>query len=352
MSTDQTRQPTRPGRVTIRTVAADAGVSVAAVSKVLRNAYGVSEALRLKVAGSIERLGYRPNVAARGMRGQTFTIGILLVEIANPFLPEVIDGINAVLGPSNYQAMFAMGESRKQLEATMIETMIDYRMDGLILVAPQLAGETLARFAAQIPIVALGHHEPTADSFDTINSDDREGAAIAVRAMLQTGLRDVTMISLDETENFAENVSKAREVGYLEAMAAAGLADRTRILRFPPQSPDRAGAVTRLLNAPDRPRAIFCWSDLDAVPILNAAKTMGLAIPGDLAIVGYDNSPVAALPLIDLASIDQAGRRLGALAAETLLSRIKGRRVPNHFMLEPTLVRRSSLQASVSRIMV
>jgi LacI family transcriptional regulator len=219
MSMDQIKQPSRPGRVTIRTVAADAGVSVAAVSKVLRNAYGVSEALRANVLTSIEKLGYRPNVVARGMRGQTFTIGILLVEIANPFLPDVIDGINDVLGPSNYQAMFAIGQSKMQLEASLIESMIDYRMDGLILVAPQMAGETLARFAAQIPIVAVGHHEPTATTFDTINADDRTGATIAVQDMLDKGFKDIAMVSLDETENFAENVSKAREEGYLATTA-------------------------------------------------------------------------------------------------------------------------------------
>jgi LacI family transcriptional regulator len=101
--------------------------------------------------------------------------------------------------------------------------------------------------------------------------------------------------------------------------------------------------VERLLTDPNRPRALFCWSDLDAIPIINMAKKLGLNIPGDLAIIGYDNSPVAALSLVDLASIDQSGRRLGALAAEILLSRIKGRTVPNHFLLEPTLVRRSSV---------
>ena len=89
-------KPSTKTRVTITTVAADAGVSVAAVSKVLRNAYGVSELLRVKVQASIDKLNYRPSMAARGMRGQIFTVGVLLVEIANPFLPQIIDGAREV----------------------------------------------------------------------------------------------------------------------------------------------------------------------------------------------------------------------------------------------------------------
>ena len=143
------------GRVTIRTVAADAGVSVAAVSKVLRNAYGVSDALRAKVEASIGKLGYRPSVAARGMRGQTFTLGVLLVEIDNPFLPSIYRGIEGVTEAAGYKIMVGIGAARRRTEVALIEQMIDNRMDGLILVASQIAGVTLERFARQIPIVVL-----------------------------------------------------------------------------------------------------------------------------------------------------------------------------------------------------
>ncbi|WP_211217708.1 LacI family DNA-binding transcriptional regulator [Rubellimicrobium thermophilum] len=95
--------------MTIRTVAADAGVSVAAVSKVMRNAYGVSEALRQKVEASIEKLGYRPSIAARGMRGQTYTFGVLLVDIENPFLPSIYHGIEDRAEAQGYKVMGRCG---------------------------------------------------------------------------------------------------------------------------------------------------------------------------------------------------------------------------------------------------
>jgi LacI family transcriptional regulator len=332
----------RPERVTIRTVAADAGVSVAAVSKVMRNAYGVSDALRLNVTASIERLGYRPSVAARGMRGQTYTIGILLVDIANPFLPEVIDGINDVLDPSNYKAMVGIGLENVPLESKLIEQMIDYRMDGLILVAPRMLGATMAKFARQIPIVAIGHHEATADSFDTVNSDDEKGAALVVQSLVASGYKDIAMIGAYQVNENEATVDLKRQAGYIDAMAKAGLSDFSRVIRLPYAKNIRDEAVRTILTMPNRPRAMFCWSDLDAIPMINVARTMGLRVPEDLAIVGYDDSRIAALPLIGLTSINQSGRRMGALSAETLLSRIAGRTAPNHFLIDPSLTSRTS----------
>ena len=102
-------QPTRTGRVTIRTVAEHAGVSVAAVSKVLRNAYGVSAALRARVEASIAVLNYRPSAVARGMRGRSYTIGVLMADIKNPFFPELIDGIDDGLEGTQYVPLFGIG---------------------------------------------------------------------------------------------------------------------------------------------------------------------------------------------------------------------------------------------------
>jgi LacI family transcriptional regulator len=93
---------------------------------------------------------------------------------------------------------------------------------------------------------------------------------------------------------------------------------------------------------PNRPRAVFVWSDLDAILLINAAKISGLRVPEDLAIIGYDNSKVAALPLLNLTSVDQSGQGLGALATETLMSRIAGRTKAMHHLIEPKLIRRTS----------
>ncbi len=329
------------GRVTIRTVAADAGVSVAAVSKVMRNAYGVSDALRLKVEASIEKLGYRPSVAARGMRGRTFTVGVLLVGIDNPFLPSIYQGIESVTEVSGYKIMVGVGAARARTEVTLIEQMIDNRMDGLILVASQIAGETLEHYARQIPTVVVGHHEPAALGYDTINNDDRMGAGLAVKAFLERGYRDIAFVFPTDDEDHSADVAPQREIGYRMAMAEAGLP--ARVLALPNYSAPREDRIRAILTAPDRPRAIFCWSDLDAIPLLDEARRLGLRLPDDLALIGYDNSPMAGLSVVDLTSVDQNGPRLGKLAAEALFTRMNGRTVAEHILIEPKLVRRGSL---------
>ena len=329
------------GRITIRTVAEDAGVSVAAVSKVLRNAYGVSEALRQNVVESIERLNYRPSNAARGMRGQTYTFGVLLVGIDNPLLPQVFAGIDGIAAMSGYKILMGVGAARMPMEAGLIEQMIDSHMDGIVLIAAQLSGKMIEKYALQIPISVIGHHEPTAETFDTVNSNDRDGASLAVRAFLNKGYRDIGMVSLGaERATDLFGVAPQRELGFRAAMTEAGLTPR--IHRFDNSDDARLGKLTSFLASPDCPRALFVWSDLDGIPILNVARQMGLRVPEDLALIAYDNSPVAALPLIDLASIDQAGHRLGQLATEALLSRIGGRKQAQHVLIDPTLTIRSS----------
>jgi LacI family transcriptional regulator len=340
---DINAKPSAILRATIKTVAADAGVSVAAVSKVLRNAYGVSEALRAKVQSSIDRLNYRPNVSARGMRGQTFKVGVILLEIANPFLSQIMDGVNDVLSASNYQALMGMGASRMPLEASLIESMIDFNMDGLILIAPQMGGDLLAKYAQQIPMVVIGHHEATATHFDTVNGDDQEGAEIAVRAFLKQGLLDIGMLSLAVDDLHDVNVVQQREIGFRNAMRKAGLPTEGRIWRNRSNVHRKSDEVEEYVSSGRARRAVFCWSDIDAIHLVSCARKRNIQVPDDIAIIGYDNSSVAALSTINLASIDQSGRRIGALATETLLSRIGGRTNASHVLIEPTLVRRSSL---------
>jgi LacI family transcriptional regulator len=329
-------------RITIRHVAEHSGVSVAAVSKVLRNAYGVSEALRRKVEHSIEVLKYRPSTAARAMRGRTYTVGILVVELTNPFVPVLLEGIDAALEKANYKAMVGVGRAASKLETSMIESMIDTRMDGLVLIGPQISGSVVAHYAKQIPIVAIAHHEPHATLYDTVNSDDFAGAQMAVKALAARGYRDIAMLSYDHSDSPGSVVAVQREAGYKAAMAAMGFEDRTRIIRHPHPSEPRAEELAALLSSEDRPRAIFAWSDLDAIPLLAACHEAGVDVPGTLAVIGYDDCSLAGQPAVSLSSINQDPQSLGAQASHLLLSRIEGRKEAQHVVVTPTVVLRRS----------
>src|SRR5688572_22880927 len=133
----------RPGRVTIRDVAHDSGVSVAAVSKVLRDAYGVSDSLRDKVRASMGKLNYRPLASARGLRGRTYTLGLLLPDLRNPFFADIFDGVNSALARTQYQAMQGISVHANEL----VDAMIDRQMDGLILIGPNEMASRLSEIA-------------------------------------------------------------------------------------------------------------------------------------------------------------------------------------------------------------
>ncbi|TMR19112.1 LacI family transcriptional regulator, partial [Nonomuraea turkmeniaca] len=128
----------RPRRVTIADVARHAGVSTTAVSKVLRSAYGVSPAMRDRVKAAIDELGYRPHAAARAMRGRTFTIGVLLPDLRNPFFPDILDGLSEQLDGTDYQVIMVQGGPDVKAETRAIDALVDRQVDGTLMIAPRV----------------------------------------------------------------------------------------------------------------------------------------------------------------------------------------------------------------------
>ncbi|MFE0757450.1 LacI family DNA-binding transcriptional regulator [Inquilinus sp. NPDC058860] len=327
--------------MTIRDVARDAGVSVAAVSKVLRDAYGVSEALRDKVRASMARLGYRPLAAARGMRGQTYTLGITLSDIRNPFFADIMTGINAALERTQYQPLLGINQGSKAIEGDLIESMLDRQMDGLILIAPHIPVDALAALARRIPIVAIGHHQPDATAFDTVNNDDELGARLVVQHLADGGYKTIGMFSLALDRGSPETaVTWKREQGYRAAMEELGRPPS--VVRAALTLREIQTAARHLLQGPDRPEALFCWTDFVALEVISVAIGLGLSIPGDLAVVGYDNTMFCELAQNDMTSVDQSGETLGLQCARLLVERIRGRTDPQHLLIQPRVVARAS----------
>jgi len=333
---------TKTERVTIRTVAGDAGVSVAAVSKVLRDAYGVSDALRAKVQASMQKLGYRPHAAARGMRGQTYTLGIILPDIHNPFFSDIVAGVNTALERSPYQPLFGIGQSIPATEHSLTDAMMDRQMDGIILIGPRLTNQALDGIANRLPLAIVAHHRPTATTYDTVNDDDVLGAELAVQHLVSGGYRNIAMLSLDPLTDDASQVTEQREMGYRRAMEQAGLKRFIKVVWAEQRPRDILPVVRQLLQSRGRPEAIFCWTDFIALEVLSVARELELSVPRDLAVVGYDNTSYCDLAQNSLTSIDQSGQVLGLQAARLLIERIKGRESAEHFVVTPRLVARQS----------
>jgi len=328
-------------RVTIKTVAEDAGVSTSAVSKVLRDAYGVSDALRAKVQASMASLGYRPHTAARGMRGQTYTLGVHLPDIHNPFFTDIMAGMNAALERTQYQTLVGISQSNITTQQALMDAMIDRQMDGIIFIGPRMPPDMLEDVASRIPMVLIAHHNH-ASSYDTVNNDDVLGGTLAVQHLVQAGYRNIAMISLAIPSSDDTQVTVRREMGYRQVLAEAGLSRFAKVVLAEQTAREVQSAARQLLRSRGAPEAIFCWTDFIALEVLSVAKELGLSVPGDVAVVGYDNTSYCDLAQNALTSIDQSGQVLGLQAARLLIERIKGRTEAEHYVVTPRLVARAS----------
>ena len=334
--------PAPARRVTIIDVARHAGVSTTAVSKVLRNAYGASPAMQAKVRAAIDELGYRPSTAARGMRGQTYTIGVMLPDIRNPFFADVLDGINAQLGGTDYQVLIASSYNDEPAEAHVTDAMIDRNMDGVILIAPLTSRKRLERIARNVPTVVVGRHGNSA-VYDTVVDDDFTGAGLIVAHLLGLGHRHIAHIEHDEKDpvRLAEMPNAVRADGYRHAMHTHGLGEFIDIASTTYSQQGGYLGAKQLLARPQRPTAIFAGADIAAMGVLDALVEAGLSVPGDISVAGYDNTTFAAFSSISLTTVDQAGHQIGANATRLLLDRITDTDRPTaQVKLSPRLVTR------------
>ncbi|MHA5048924.1 LacI family DNA-binding transcriptional regulator [Streptomyces sp. SD15] len=334
--------PAPPRRVTIVDVARHAQVSTTAVSKVLRNAYGASPEMRAKVRRSIDELGYRPHAGARGLRGQTYTIGVMLPDIRNPFFPEILDGITGRLADTDYQVFLGPGCNGEMEEARVTEAMIDRGMDGIVLIAPVSPRAHLEHVASVVPTVVIGRHGHS-PVYDTVTDDDVAGASLVVGHLADLGHRRIAHIEHHETDptRIAEMPNAQRADGYRRAMRSLGLAEEIDIVSTTYTQQGGYDGVKELLARPRRPTAVFAGADIVAMGVLEALTEAGLSVPGDMSVAGYDNTTFASFGPISLTSVDQAGHEIGENAARLLLERIADRqKAPVQVKLSPTLVPR------------
>ena len=317
-------------------VASEAGVSRALVSLVMRDSPKVSERRRRAVLDAADRLGYRPNILARSLASQrTQTLGVLVNDLHNPFFSELVDGVEQEAEKQNLQVLILNGGRDSEREQKAIETFLQFRVDGLVLVGSLLEDDHLATAARQAPsvVVAAGWNDA---GVDTITTDDARGAALAVDHLVSLGHRRI--VHLDGAQNTSAEV---RRDGYVEAIRAHGL--EPRVVLAGDDEDDAKDAIDWVVGEPDRPSAIFAFNDLVAAGALDRLDDLGLQVPGDISLVGYDNTFIADLHRLSLTTINQPRVQMGRLAVSTLTRRIEndvGETV--RLRLEPELVLRGT----------
>jgi LacI family transcriptional regulator len=315
MSRDQQRRPT------MRDVADRAGVSFKTVSRVVNEEAGVSTELVARVAGAISELGYRPDDGARRLRqgGSSQVIGFVLVDVANPFFSSILRGIEEVARRQGYLVLSGSTDGDVEREHQLIETFIDRRVDGLIVVPSDSAGGPLfGEIARGTPVVFLDL-EPEDAAVDLIRTDHLGGATIATKHLLRHGHTQIAFLG-DDPAVFSAGL---RLRGFQQAIAEAGLTVREEHIICGHYPPERWYELAlALMRGPRPPTALFTAQNLVTIGGVRALHHLGLH--RQVALVGFDEVELATAVEPGITVVPQYPLDLGRRAAELLFARLAG----------------------------
>jgi len=319
--------------VTLRDVATHAGVSPKTVSNVINNWPYVTPETRQKVQQAISALGYRPSTLARSLvTGRTSTVGIVLPDISNPFFGQAIRGCEDVLYAAGYSIILCNTDEDLEKERRYLDLLIGRQVDALILWGSRAASDTLASWLGDIPMVTVDcAGQPERANATCIDVDNVGGALAATRHLVGRGHRRVAHLAGPSQRLTAQR----RLAGYQEALREAGLPyDPALVTEGLPSIRGGYRAAIQLLQA-QKPTALFCYNDLMAVGAMVACRHLGLSIPRDLALVGFDDIVLSSLVVPALTTMRIAQYELGKLASELVLERLRAAAMPAKTVLFP-----------------
>ncbi len=316
---DVSPPPRNPGssRVTIRDVAARAGVSQPTASLVLGKhpRARVATATRERVLAAAEELGYRPNVVARSLaRGRSFALGIVVPDLRNPFVLDVVAGAERVASSAGYAVLLCDQSARPV--ASHLDTLRARQIDGVLLDA--VGAAALPDDALRgVNVVLID--EPS-DRWPGVSTDARQAGRVAADHLLALGHRTVAFIGPSSDVH----AFRMRERGFVETLRAAGVAvPSERWRRSAATVRGGQAAMRSLLSQTPRPTAVFCANDLLAIGAVKQCLTQGVALPSDVSVVGCDDIEMSRFITPELTTVSIPARELGARAARLLLSYIE-----------------------------
>lgn len=329
---------------TIADVAYAAGVGVGTVSRVLNDHPAVAASTRDRVRAAIAELDYRPSPLARGLkRGRTHRIGVLVSFFTSPAAVERLRGLTQALAPSGYEIVLYPVEDEGQRAAHMNSLAGPHQADGLVLISLPPSNGEVERLIRATPVVVQVADDPH-EAFTSIGVDDVYGGELAAGHLLELGHRALAFIGDPEDglpSGFVSSRNRFR--GFSAKLEAAGCAPPQRWTRTAPHGTGEAAALAReLLGNEDRPTAVFAASDTQALGVILAARELGLRVPEDVSVLGFDDVEVAAH--VRLSTVHQPLHESGRLAAELLLRALMDPAVARieHHQLPLTVVPRST----------
>jgi LacI family transcriptional regulator, repressor for deo operon, udp, cdd, tsx, nupC, and nupG len=323
---------------TIKDVAQELGMSVATVSRALSRPELLRPATRERVLSAVERLGYRPNLMARGLRkGNAYAI-LFVAPNLSPFFLEIFAGAESVTRDSPYSLLFGNSNGDPDYEQHFFDQVASGKADGIILLTGAVPEAYAAGERQLPPLVAVLERLPGA-VVPVVHTDHHAGAMEAVRHLIDLGHRRIAHIT---GVRRVPSTSKRLE-GYLAALALAGLrAPRELIQTGDFTMSSSAAAVARLMALHEPPTAVLCGNDEMAYGAIRALFKTGLSVPKDVSVVGFDDQNLAEFYNPPLTTVNIPRHELGRRAAQEMLDQLAGRAVPGEVVLPTRLVVRES----------
>jgi LacI family transcriptional regulator len=327
----------------VKDVAAAAGVSLGTVSNVLNRPERVSEATRQRVEEAMRRLGFVRNESARQLRaGRSSTLAYVMLDATNPFFTDVAQGIEQEAELRDLSLFLCNSDNRADRELAYLRRLQQQRVQGVLITPVDPASPVLEEIARATPLVIVDR-VGDAGTFCSVSVDDVLGGRLAVEHLLELGHERIAFVGGPDTLGQVRD----RLAGARLAMAASGKGEDALVVvdidALTVAEGRSAGQRIAGIRKQSRPTAAFCANDLVALGLLQQCVTVGLHVPDDLAIVGYDDIDFAAAAAVPLTSVRQPRRKLGSTAAELLIDEATN---PDHLhqqvVFTPELVARGS----------
>jgi DNA-binding LacI/PurR family transcriptional regulator len=330
----------RPKPVSIKDIARMAGVSHSTVSRALRNSPLISRETAEKIQGLARDSGYRVSAVARGLVARkTRTIGVVVTTIADPFVSEVVGGIEEAANEHGYSVFLADSNADPEREKKVVQSFAERRVDGILVTSSRVGALYVPLLSEmKVPIVLINNQHP-GEWVHSVMIENEKASAEATRHLISLGHRRIGYLG----DAYGHQSDAERLAGYRSALARARIPFQPELVVHGDGKPEGGVlAMASLLDLPHPPSAVFCYNDMSALGALKCANSRGWSVPDDVSLVGFDDLFIAAYTRPPLTTVRQPRWRMGRLAMESVLRLMTGQDAANTIHVPAELMVRES----------
>jgi LacI family transcriptional regulator, repressor for deo operon, udp, cdd, tsx, nupC, and nupG len=307
-------------RVSIKDIAKAAGVSHSTVSRALANSPLVNTKTRTRIQRIAQEVGYSPDAWARSLvMGQTRTVGVVVTTITDPFIAEVVQGIESTAYEHGYTVILVSSNFDPAREMAAVEMLHSKRVDGVIVTSSRVGAFYQSHLERMgVPVVLLNNHsEQSGHYMFSVTVDNQHGGHLATQHLIELGHRRIAYV----TGPAGTSSSEGRLAGYQQALAEARIPfDPALVVQGTGRAEGGEQALPKLMSLSLPPTAVFCYNDVTAIGLMRKARESNVLVPGDLAVVGFDDIPFASCGYQSLTTIAQPKLEMGQQAMQMLLA--------------------------------